>query len=211
MSQPPGPGKVFRHIAWETLDRTPILLNNWVHPHQPGDEIWVRYWKEEPHQPVRTGPHTVVLTTPTADKVTDITPWIHHTRVKKAAASCDEGPWKAVQDPQISSRSSSKDNGPHPWRTLSPAPATLHQLAGQCTVEAWGAYYQNISGFSSSTLASIPDCYYFCALRYRTSFSHTPGLGFGSEAAVNCYLTVVGSLILIRMRLIRSLLIESPY
>ena len=41
--------------------------------------------------------------------------------------------------------------------------------------------------------ASIPDWYYCCALRYSTSFSHTPGLGFGSEAAVSCYLTVVGS------------------
>ena len=107
-------------------------------------------------------------------------------------------PGKQFEAPKSSSRSSSKDNGPHPWRTLSPTPATLQQPAGQCTVEAWGSYYQNINGFSSSTLASIPDCSYFCALRYRTSFSHAPGLGFGSEAAVNCYLTVVGSLILIR-------------
>ena len=49
---PPGPGKVFCHISWETLERTPIPLNNWVHPYQPGDEIWVKDWKKEPLQPV---------------------------------------------------------------------------------------------------------------------------------------------------------------
>ena len=93
----PGPGKVFHHIPWETLERTPIPLNNWVHPYQPGDEIWVKDWKKEPFQPIWTGPHMVILRTPTADKVTDI-PWIYHPRVKKAAASCDEDPWKAVWD-----------------------------------------------------------------------------------------------------------------
>ena len=38
--------------------------------------------------------------TPTAVKVTGVIPWIHHTRVKKAVASCDEDTWKAVWDPQ---------------------------------------------------------------------------------------------------------------
>ena len=42
----------------------------------------------------------VVLTTPTADKVRGVIPWIHHTRVKKAATSYDEDTWKAVQDPK---------------------------------------------------------------------------------------------------------------
>ena len=32
-------GKVFYHIAQETLERTPITLGNWVHPYQPGDEL----------------------------------------------------------------------------------------------------------------------------------------------------------------------------
>ena len=30
-------GKVFHHIAWETLERTSIPFGNWVHPYQPGD------------------------------------------------------------------------------------------------------------------------------------------------------------------------------
>ena len=93
-------GKVFHHIARETLERTPIPLGNWVHPYQPGDEVWVKDWKKEPLQPVWTGPHMVVLATPTAVKVTGVIPWIHHTRVKKAAASCDEDTWKAVRDPK---------------------------------------------------------------------------------------------------------------
>ena len=49
--------------------------------------------------PVWTGPHTVVLATPTAVKVIGVIPWIHHTRVKKSATSCDEDTWKAVWDP----------------------------------------------------------------------------------------------------------------
>ena len=31
-------------------------------------------------------------------KVIGVIPWIHHTRVKKAAASCEEDTWKAVRD-----------------------------------------------------------------------------------------------------------------
>ena len=38
-------GKVLHHIARETLERTPILLGNWVYPYQPGDEVWVEDWK----------------------------------------------------------------------------------------------------------------------------------------------------------------------
>ena len=93
-------GKVVHHIAWETLKRTPIPLGNWFHPSGPGDEIWVKDWKEEPLQPVWTGPHTVILATPTAVKVTGVIPWIHHTRVKKTVASCNEDTWKTVWDPE---------------------------------------------------------------------------------------------------------------
>ena len=59
-------GKVFHHIAQETLKRTPVPLGNCVHPYEPGDEVWVKDWKTEPLQPVCTGPPTVVLTAPTA-------------------------------------------------------------------------------------------------------------------------------------------------
>ena len=56
----------------------------------------------------------VVLVTPTAVKVIGVIPWIHHTRVKKAAAFCDEDTWKTVRDPENPLRSGSKNNGPHP-------------------------------------------------------------------------------------------------
>ena len=56
--------EVFGHITQETLERTPITLGNWVHPYQPGDEVWVKDWKKEPLQPVWTGPHMAILATP---------------------------------------------------------------------------------------------------------------------------------------------------
>ena len=79
----------------------------------------IRKKKTTTVQPVWTRPHAVILATPTADKVIGFIPWIHHTRVKEAAASCDEDTWKAVWTPETSSRSGSKDSGPHPRRTLS--------------------------------------------------------------------------------------------
>ena len=92
-------GEVLCHITQETLERTLIPFCHWVHPYQPGDEVLIKDRKKEPLQPVWTDPHTVILATPTALKVTDVTPWIHHTRVKTAATSCDDT-WKAIQDPQ---------------------------------------------------------------------------------------------------------------
>ena len=55
--------------------------------------------KKKKFQPVWTGPHMVVLATPTAVKVIGVIPWIHHTRVKKAATSFDEDTWKTILDP----------------------------------------------------------------------------------------------------------------
>ena len=60
----------------------------------------IRKKKKTPLQPVWSGPHMVVLATPTAVNVIGIIPWTHHTRVKKAAASCDGDSWKAVRDPK---------------------------------------------------------------------------------------------------------------
>ena len=86
-------GKVFHHITWETLGRISIPLGNWVHPYQPGDEIWVKDWKKEPPlQPVWTSPHRVVLATPTA---VNVTPWIHQSRVKRTAPLEGQETWTA--------------------------------------------------------------------------------------------------------------------
>jgi hypothetical protein len=64
-------------------------MGNWAHPHQLGDMIWVKDWTKEPLQPRWTGPHLVTLATPTAVKVTGITPWNHHSQIKKAADPAD--------------------------------------------------------------------------------------------------------------------------
>ena len=41
-------------------------------------------WKHDSLAPHGKGPYIVVLTSPTAVKVSGVTPWIHHTRVKRA-------------------------------------------------------------------------------------------------------------------------------
>ena len=112
--------KVFHHIARETLERTPIPLGNWIHIYQPGDELRVKDWKKEPLQPQWTGPHTVILATLTAVKVTGVTPWIHHTRVKRAAAFCDENTWKAVQDSENLLRVRFQRQWPSPMKYAEP-------------------------------------------------------------------------------------------
>ena len=33
-------GKIFRRMTRENLERTPIMLGNWVHPYQPGEMVW---------------------------------------------------------------------------------------------------------------------------------------------------------------------------
>nr|XP_034969620.1 uncharacterized protein LOC118084323 [Zootoca vivipara] len=66
-----------------TLERTPCVLVQPLHQFQAGEEVWVKDWANIPLQPRWKGPYTVLLTTPTAVKVGGITPWVHHTRLKK--------------------------------------------------------------------------------------------------------------------------------
>ena len=91
-------GAVLNKLQRYTIERAPISLGTPVHPFQPGDSVWVKVWKRKPLKPRWTGPHTVILTTPTAPKVSGITPWVHHSRVKKANSE-EPTTWQSDSDP----------------------------------------------------------------------------------------------------------------
>jgi hypothetical protein len=75
--------KTLYHISWKVLEKTLIPMGNWAYPHQPADMVWVKDWKKEPLQPSWTSPHLVILAAPMAVKVASISPWIHHSRIKR--------------------------------------------------------------------------------------------------------------------------------
>ncbi|XP_053225778.1 uncharacterized protein LOC128404317 [Podarcis raffonei] len=87
------PGTSAQLAEW-THERTPCVLTEPLHQFEPGDEVWIKDWAQTPLQPCWKGPHTVLLSTPTAVKVTGITPWVHHTRVKRVVSD-----WSATPNP----------------------------------------------------------------------------------------------------------------
>ncbi|XP_063280479.1 protein NYNRIN-like [Prinia subflava] len=64
----------------------PIRLDTPVHPFQPGDWVYVKWWDSDPLQARWKGPFQVLLTTFTAVKVAGQGPWIHYSRIKEASA-----------------------------------------------------------------------------------------------------------------------------
>ena len=59
-------------------------LDGPVHHVLPGDYVYVKSLSDSPLESKWGGPYQVLLTTHTAAKVEGLTPWIHHTCLKRA-------------------------------------------------------------------------------------------------------------------------------
>lgn len=82
-------GSTLQNLNQWVQERLPISLTTEVHPFKPRDSVWVKKWNLQPLKPLWRGP----FTTPMAVKVAKITPWIHHSRMKPAAAR-----WNCTSD-----------------------------------------------------------------------------------------------------------------
>jgi hypothetical protein len=65
-------------------------LNFPVHPHQPGDYVLIKTWKENKLEPAWEGHFLVLLTMETAFWTTQ-RKWTHHTRGKPGTPTLPEG------------------------------------------------------------------------------------------------------------------------
>ncbi|XP_062484482.1 protein NYNRIN-like, partial [Pezoporus occidentalis] len=76
-------GKTLTRLRSTLVWNSPLSLENPVHDIQPGDQVYIRNWNEEPLKERWDGPHQVLLATFTAVQVEGVDSWIHYTRVKR--------------------------------------------------------------------------------------------------------------------------------
>lgn len=79
-------GSTLTTIQHWAREHPPASLTTDAHPFKPGDAAWGEKKVEcpTPEAPPE-GPFTVILSTPTAVKVAEVVPWIHHSSVKPAS------------------------------------------------------------------------------------------------------------------------------
>lgn len=80
-------GTAVREVAKLGARRLPVGLTSPVHPYQqPRDSGWVKNWDLSTLRHIWDEPFVVILSTPTAVKVAEVLPWIHHSGLEPAAA-----------------------------------------------------------------------------------------------------------------------------
>ncbi|XP_060125379.1 protein NYNRIN-like [Zootoca vivipara] len=80
--------KKLHHYA-ATCQNVPLDVD--AHSFTPGQWIWVKTYRRATLQPQWEGPYQILLTTPTAIKVSERSAWIHHTFCKSAPNPNDLG------------------------------------------------------------------------------------------------------------------------
>ena len=73
-------GKVINQVTKFVQEMVSFPLREQIHEFVPGDQVWSRTGNTTPWTHIGRV-HTVVLASPTAVKVSGVTPWIHNVRV----------------------------------------------------------------------------------------------------------------------------------
>lgn len=69
---------VMKSICGWVQEKMPINVTDPIYLFKPGDSVWFKRWNPTTLEPKGDGPHTIILSTPTAVKVAGAVPWIYH-------------------------------------------------------------------------------------------------------------------------------------
>jgi hypothetical protein len=96
--------------AW-VRERFPISLTTSTHAYRPRDAIWIKEWNVQMQKSHWRSPFVVILSTPTAVKVAEIVPWIHHSWVNPASLK-----WECIPDPASQCKITLLNISALPWQ-----------------------------------------------------------------------------------------------